>query len=113
MDVHLLADECDLFEDALWRLRTPAFPASTNPPHRVVESPCQRAIELPPRNCARLKGALKRTVMVIMMALYYNAGPSEVWVCAQTGAIQFFDKNLAPLGKSTLCPRFPKRIKLR
>jgi hypothetical protein len=47
------------------------------------------------------------------MALFFNAGASEVWVCAQTGAIQFFDKNLAPLGKSTLCPRFPKRIKLR
>jgi len=47
------------------------------------------------------------------MALYFNAGASEVWICAQTGAIQFFDKNIAPLGKSRLCPRFPKRIKLR
>jgi len=48
------------------------------------------------------------------MALYFDAGAKEVWVCAATGAISFFGAPAAKaLGGSRLCPEFPKRVKLR
>jgi len=48
------------------------------------------------------------------MKLYFDAGAKEVWVCSQSGAMNFFGGpavNLLP--GSQLCPEFPKTIKLR
>jgi Uma2 family endonuclease len=44
--------------------------------------------------------------------LYFDAGAREVWLCSPTGAMTFFGPN-GPIPVSTLCPKFPKRVKIR
>lgn len=44
--------------------------------------------------------------------LYFNAGGQEVWLCSANGAMTFFNSEGA-IASSILCPKFPKRIKLR
>ncbi len=47
-------------------------------------------------------------------ALYFDAGASEVWLCAQDGQMSFLGRAAgAPLRASKLCPRFPNLIQLR
>lgn len=45
------------------------------------------------------------------MRLYFDAGAKEVWVCNQ-GKMSFFAPGGVALPASTLCPGFPKEIKL-
>jgi Uma2 family endonuclease len=48
------------------------------------------------------------------MALYFDAGAREVWLCADSGAMSFFGPGTGqPMGASELCPQFPKKIDLR
>ena len=48
------------------------------------------------------------------MALYFDAGAREVWLCAASGAVSFFGPETAqPMSASELCPQFPKQIDLR
>ena len=48
------------------------------------------------------------------MALYFDAGANEVWLCAESGAMNFFEpRRHEPVNTSRLCPQFPKRIELR
>src|SRR5919108_3816440 len=48
------------------------------------------------------------------MALYFDAGAREVWLCAASGAMSFFGPRSAqPLSASEVCPQFPKQIDLR
>src|SRR6266540_201497 len=48
------------------------------------------------------------------MALYFDAGAREVWLCAESGAMSFFGPGTAqPLSGSQLCLEFPKQIMLR
>src|SRR5262249_53436271 len=47
------------------------------------------------------------------MALYFDAGAKEVWICSKVGALTFFGKGSRPLQASQLCSGFPKRIQLR
>ena len=48
------------------------------------------------------------------MALYFDAGAREVWLCAASGAVSFFGPGTAqPMSASDLCPQFPKQIDLR
>jgi Uma2 family endonuclease len=48
------------------------------------------------------------------MALYFDAGAKEVWLCAENGAIRFFAAGTTkPLAASQICPKFPKRVELR
>jgi Uma2 family endonuclease len=48
------------------------------------------------------------------MALYFDAGAREVWLCAESGAMSFFGPGTAQsLSVSQLCPQFPKQITLR
>jgi Uma2 family endonuclease len=46
------------------------------------------------------------------MALYFDAGAKEAWVCARSGAMSFFGPGPSPLSTSILCPDFPLQIKL-
>ncbi len=47
------------------------------------------------------------------MALYFDAGAREVWLCAQGGAMRFFSQGPArPMRASKMCPQFPKRVEL-
>jgi Uma2 family endonuclease len=48
------------------------------------------------------------------MALYFDAGAQEVWLCANNGAMTFFAAGAArPLAASKICPKFPQRVELR
>ena len=48
------------------------------------------------------------------MALYFDAGAREVWLCAESGAVSFSGPgSVQPLSASQLCPQFPKQIELR
>jgi Uma2 family endonuclease len=48
------------------------------------------------------------------MALYFDAGAQEVWLCSLSGAMTFrLPGAAAPVGTSPLCPSFPKQIELR
>jgi Uma2 family endonuclease len=46
------------------------------------------------------------------MALYFDAGAKEVWICELSGAIKFFVAAKSAAA-SKLCPNFPAQIKLR
>jgi len=47
-------------------------------------------------------------------ALFFDAGAKEVWLCQQSGAMNFYSPDHEPaLGASKLCPQFPKQIELR
>jgi Uma2 family endonuclease len=47
------------------------------------------------------------------MALYFDAGAREVWLCAQGGAMTFFSPGSArPMRASKIYPEFPKQIEL-
>jgi Uma2 family endonuclease len=46
-------------------------------------------------------------------ALYFDAGAIEVWWCDMNGSMKFLSRDVpAPLNKSKLCPKFPKRVRL-
>jgi len=48
------------------------------------------------------------------MALYFDAGAQEVWLCAPSGEMSFMARNATrPMKLSCLCPTFPKRVVLR
>ena len=48
------------------------------------------------------------------MALYFDAGAREVWLCSASGAMSFLSPGPArPLNASELCPPFPTQIDLR
>jgi Uma2 family endonuclease len=42
-------------------------------------------------------------------ALYFAGGAGEVWICGRDSYIRFF----APLERSALCPKFPRRIQIK
>jgi len=46
------------------------------------------------------------------MALYFDAGAQEVWLCETSGAMKFF-ANSVSIPTSKLCPNFPAQIELR
>ena len=48
------------------------------------------------------------------IALYFDAGAQEVWVCSASGAVSFFGPGAAHTrNASEICPQFPKQIELR
>jgi Uma2 family endonuclease len=47
------------------------------------------------------------------IALYFDAGAREVWICSSSGTMKFLARGVShPLKTSQLCPAFPKRIEL-
>lgn len=44
------------------------------------------------------------------VALYFDAGAQEVWICATFGEVSFLEPGGRPLARSRLCPEFPNRI---
>lgn len=50
-----------------------------------------------------------RSEMDEKTALYFEAGAREVWLCEESGAMQFYFAN-GPAEASTLCPDFPGAI---
>jgi len=48
------------------------------------------------------------------MALYFDAGAKEVWLCAKGGAMSFFGQGATrPMRTAKICPLFPKQVVLR
>jgi Uma2 family endonuclease len=48
------------------------------------------------------------------IALYFDAGAQEVWLCAESGAMKFFQSgDPQPMAASRLCPEFPSQVQLR
>ncbi len=48
------------------------------------------------------------------MALYFDAGAREVWLCSESGAMSFLGPGTdRHLGASKICPQFPRQINLR
>jgi hypothetical protein len=48
------------------------------------------------------------------VALYFDAGAREVWLCETSGVMKFLRKAAAtPHKSSPLCPRFPREIEAR
>ena len=48
------------------------------------------------------------------MALYFDAGAREVWLCTLSGAMSFFSPGAPrPSSASELCPQFPLQVELR
>lgn len=48
------------------------------------------------------------------MALYFEGGASEVWICGVLGDVKFYAASGAPpVAASKICPEFPGRIELR
>lgn len=47
------------------------------------------------------------------LALYFDAGAVETWICGMTGGMSFFGPELSELRVSVLCPEFPRQIELR
>jgi Uma2 family endonuclease len=47
------------------------------------------------------------------MALYFDAGASEVWLCDRDGGMRFFLAAASrPSRSSKICPQFPRRVEL-
>jgi Uma2 family endonuclease len=47
------------------------------------------------------------------IALYLDAGATEVWICSESGSMRFFEANTPqPQTASRICPHFPTRIEL-
>lgn len=44
------------------------------------------------------------------VALYFDAGATEVWVCGVFGAITFHGQGKVVLARSELCPDFPREV---
>ena len=98
-------------------------PLSTSDGVRVADAAWisrVRLQEIGGRNC--LRGAPEICVEVLSpsntqremsekMALYFAAGAEEVWLCSETGGMQFFHVSDAkPASESRLCPAFPGSI---
>lgn len=48
------------------------------------------------------------------IALYFEAGAGEVWICGTFGEMKFFSAaGTPPMPASKLCPEFPKRLEQR
>ncbi len=46
------------------------------------------------------------------MALYFDAGAVEVWLCERSGVMKFFRPGPQPMRSPKLCPPFPRQIRL-
>jgi Uma2 family endonuclease len=44
------------------------------------------------------------------MALYFDAGAVEVWICGAFGKMSFFLPGSKPVENSELCPKFPAQV---
>jgi Uma2 family endonuclease len=47
------------------------------------------------------------------VALYFDAGAQEVWICSSSGSMRFLARGVAAsIPVSQLCPNFPNRVEL-
>ena len=83
-------------------------------PERLKELGQQVCFPRAPEICVEvLSPSNTEEEMAEKMALYFDAGAKEVWLCKDSGEMQFFGKSARPIRSSRLCPAFPKEVKLR
>jgi Uma2 family endonuclease len=84
-------------------------------PHRMRNRGNRKCFILPPEICVEvLSPRNNEAEMLEKMALYFDAGAQEVWLCAPSGEMRFIARNATRSMKSScLCPTFPKRVLLR
>jgi Uma2 family endonuclease len=67
--------------------------------------------ERAPEICAEIVSpSNSRSEISEKRALYFDAGATEVWVCALDGSLSFFVSPRDQLPASSICPAFPDRI---
>ena len=80
---------------------------------RLLEISGRKALTAAPEICVEvLSPSSKRGEIESKLALYFEAGAEEVWLCEQTGKLRFFLKK-APktdVGASALCPTMPTQM---
>ena len=76
--------------------------------------PHRRTLSLPvaPEICVEvLSPSNTRQEMLEKMALYYERGALEVWLCDEDGRMEFFVKDQSmSVPSSVLCPSFPQQL---
>jgi Uma2 family endonuclease len=64
-----------------------------------------------PETCIEILSARNtRREIEEKIALYFDAGAQEVWVCGEAGKVAFYSRPGVLAGKSILCPEFPEAI---
>lgn len=83
-------------------------------PERMQELGHKVCFTTAPEICVEvLSAANTEAELLEKMALYFDAGAHEVWVCSESGAMTFFGAGEnAPMNGSRLCAEFPSRINL-
>ncbi len=80
---------------------------------RLLKIGGRKALTAAPEICVEvLSPSNKRGEIEGKLALYFEAGAREVWICEQTGKLRFFLKK-APktdAGASSLCPAMPAQV---
>ncbi len=84
-------------------------------PERMRESGNRACFPRAPELCVEvLSPANTEARMREKVALYFDAGAEEVWLCGASGTMKFLAPGaVRPLKSSRLCPEFPKQVKLR
>ncbi len=79
-------------------------------------APHKKAYSLPvaPEVCVEiLSNSNTKEEMLGKMQLYFAAGAREVWLCDESGAMEFYcSEQVTAVPDSPFCPDFPKRIEL-
>ena len=77
-------------------------------------APYRRAVNMPisPEICVEIVSpSNSREEMLGKMQLYFAKGAQEVWLCHESGRMEFFaHDDVKPVGQSRLCPDFPLAI---
>lgn len=80
-------------------------------PERMDELGDRSCFLRAPELCVEvLSPANTESEMQEKMALYFDAGALEVWLCDELGRMTFFAPGPTRLHASTLCPRFPSQV---
>jgi Uma2 family endonuclease len=84
-------------------------------PERMKELGNRACFPVAPEICVEVMSPGNTTAEIReKMALYFDAGAREVWLCAANGEMDFFTaKSPRPRRASVLCPDFPARVQLR
>lgn len=77
-------------------------------------APYRRAVNMPisPEICVEIVSpSNSREEMLGKMQLYFAKGAQEVWLCYESGKMEFFaHDDVKPISQSRLCPEFPQVI---
>jgi Uma2 family endonuclease len=81
-------------------------------PERGPEADTESCLIRAPEICVEILSPSNTTVEIQeKIALYFEAGAREVWICEQDGTLKFYFLSSPQIRSSSeLCPQFPARI---